>query len=75
MMVIPIWMQFDLLIHLQDSQTETKANRKASKFDLLIHLQDSQTLAGGLRNFVSLIYLFTYKTLKPETSAQIQNAV
>ena len=34
---------FDLLIHLQDSQTADMTFHASAKFDLLIHLQDSQT--------------------------------
>ena len=36
-------MQFDSLIHLQDSQTDVTLCVSVFVFDSLIHLQDSQT--------------------------------
>ena len=59
-------MQFDSLIHLQDSQTSPETLYFADWFDSLIHLQDSQTTGGVLIETDSLIHLFTYKTLKPQ---------
>ena len=39
-------LEFDSLIHLQDSQTSDTLHSSLLQFDSLIHLQDSQTTAN-----------------------------
>ena len=63
-----VW--FDSLIHLQDSQTGISVNDTLEMFDSLIHLQDSQTVRLFGCVSVSLIHLFTYKTLKRMVASQ-----
>ena len=57
--------EFDSFIHLQDSQTISILFCYCQWFDSFIHLQDSQTLICYDITTISLIHLFTYKTLKP----------